>query len=96
MYARLFQFNLGPGSWDESAKLADQFAPIFSTLEGLKSVTFFGDADSGEYGTFSLWETEEAAEASRQALGEVFQEAVGNKLKGPPTVKTMEVYEPRT
>jgi hypothetical protein len=36
------------------------------------------------------------AHCTRQALGEVFQEAVGNKLKGPPTVKTMEVYEPRT
>ncbi len=96
MYTRLMLFTLGPGQREFAEGLADKFAPDFATLKGFQSITFMGDFDTGEVGTLSVWETKEDAEAAGEALMPKLQEAVGDRLKGPPSVKVLEVYEPKT
>ena len=96
MYARLFQFTLGPGQREFAEGRADIFAPIIAALKGHKSTTFMADFDAGEFNTLSIWETKEDAEAAGEELAPWVKEAVGDKLKGPPSVKILEVYEPKT
>ena len=95
MYARLTLFTLGPGQREFAEGLADKLAPLFVTLKGFKSTTFMSDFDAGEYGALSVWETKEDADAAGEVLAPRLKEAVGDRLKGPPTIKVMEVYEPK-
>ncbi len=96
MYARLVQITLGPGHREFAEERADVFAPVIAALKGHKSTTFLADFDSGEFSTISVWETKEDAEAAGEELATWLLEAVGDKLKGPPSVKILEVYEPKT
>ncbi len=96
MYARLVQFTLGPGQREFAEGRADIFAPFVAALNGHKSTTFLADFDAGEFSTISVWETKEDAEAAGEELATWLKEAFGDKLKGPPSVKILEVYEPKT
>jgi heme-degrading monooxygenase HmoA len=99
MYIRLNMFSVGSGKRSEVEKLADRFTPIFKAQRGFKSVTFFeADAAAGEYGSFSLWETREDAEAADAALLPQLQQAVGGaglQMRGTPIRRIGEVYEPK-
>ena len=95
MYASLFSLNLGPGMRSAGERLADQSNPTLKTRKGFKGVTFFADVESGEYMSLSLWETKEDAEAAAAISGPKLKEAAGNILKGPPTRRFFEVYEPK-
>ena len=99
MYVRLNMFSVGSGQRAEFERLADQFAPIFRAQKGFKSVTFFeADAAAGEYGSFSLWDTREDAEAADAALMPQLQQAVsglGVQMRGTPIRRIGEVYEPK-
>jgi len=76
-------------------KLADQFAPVIEAQKGFKKITWFGDEAEGDYGTFSLWESREDAEAEAEAVRPQFEQAVSGIAKGPPTRRFFEVYEPK-
>ncbi len=95
MYARLIIMNVGPGQREFSEGLADKIAPAMRSLNGFKSATFMGDFETGEIGGMSVWETKEDAEAAGEAMGAMLREIVGDKLKGPPDAKVLEVYEPK-
>jgi len=81
------------------SRLADQFAPIFKAQKGFQSVTFFeADAAAGEYGSFSLWDTREDAEAADAALMPQLRQAVselGVQMQGTPTRRIGEAYAPK-
>jgi heme-degrading monooxygenase HmoA len=94
MHAILTLFTLGPGTREIADKTGEQFGPVLADLKGFKSVTMFGDYDTGEYGGLSVWETKEDAEAAMAAVGPNMQEALGDMLKGPPTMQVFEVFEP--
>ena len=96
MYARFVQITLGPGHREFAEGRADVFAPIVAALKEHKSTTFLADFDAGEFSTISVWETKEDAEAANEELTPWLLEAVGDKLKGSPSVKILEVYEPKT
>ncbi len=96
MYARLNLMNVGPGQREFSEGLADKVDPVMRSLKGFKSSTFMGDFETGEIGGVSIWETKEDADAAGEAMGAFLREAVGDKLKGPPDIKVLEVYEPKT
>ncbi len=96
MYARLLLFKLGPGNRSTAEKLAAQFAPAIRSRKGFKSVMFFGDDTTGEYGSFVLWESKEDAEAAREAIFPVFEKAMSGMLKGPPTHPLYEVIKVKT
>ena len=95
MYAQLVIITLGPGTRSAAEKLADQFAPALRTLKGFKGVTFLGDETVGEYGSLSLWESKEDAEAAGAVIGPQLEQAVSGIAKAPPTRRFFEVYEPK-
>ncbi len=93
MYASLVVVKLGPGMRSAAEKMADQFAPALRTLKGFKGVTFFADETTGEYGSLTLWETKEDAEAAAAVTGPKLEQAVSGIVKAPPTRRFFEVYE---
>ncbi len=95
MYASLSVLTLGPGMRSTGEKLADQFAHALKTFKGFKRVTFFGDETVGEYASLSVWESKEDAEAAAAVIGPQLEQAVRGIVKGPPTRRFFEVYEPK-
>lgn len=92
MYSRLILANIGPGN--AGKWLADTFAPIYKTMKGFKGATFFHDSETGECGSLTLWESKEDAEAATASLRPKLQEVTHGILKGTPTVRVFELYEP--
>jgi heme-degrading monooxygenase HmoA len=92
MYARFSVISVGSRMRARMEDLADRLAPRFRTQRGFKSVTFLMDEASGEYGSFSLWETKEDAEAASAAISP----HVADIFKGMLTPWVLEVYEPKT
>ena len=95
MYAQLVILHLGQGMRSTAEKLADQFAPVLKAQKGFKKITFFGDEAEGDYGSFSLWESKEDAEAEAEAIRPQLERAVSGIAKEPPTRRLFEVYEPK-
>jgi heme-degrading monooxygenase HmoA len=95
MYARLVTLKLKPGSMSTAEKLADQAVSIIRGLKGFKDVTFFGNNDTGEYGSLSLWKTEEDAKAVSKATQLQIRDVVGDLLMERPMVRICEVYGPK-
>lgn len=95
MHARLVTLKLKPGSMSTAVKLADHAASEIRGLKGFKNVTFFGNSETGEYGSLSLWETEEDAEAVSKATGLQIRDVVGDLLTERPMVRICEVYGPK-
>ncbi len=96
MYARLNMMNVGPGQREFGEGVADKIAPAMRALKGFRSVTFIADFETGDIGGLSVWETKQDAESAGEAMASMLQESVGDKLKGPPDIKVLEVYEPKT
>jgi len=95
MIVRLIMMNFGPGMQPEGEKVADKFAPIYKTFKGFKNATFFFDYETGTAGSLTLWESKEDADAASAALKPQLQQVAGGILKGPPTVQTFNLYEPK-
>ena len=93
MYAQLVMLTLGPGARSTAEKMADQFGPALRVMQGFKTVTFFGDETTGEYGSLTLWETKEDAEAAAAVMRPKLEQAVSGIAKAPPTRRFFEVYE---
>ncbi len=95
MYAQLVILHLGPGMRTTAEKLADQFVPAIKAQKGFQKITFFGDEVEGDYGSFSLWESKEDAEAQAEAVRPQIEQALSGIAKVPPTRRFFEVYEPK-
>jgi len=93
MYAQLVMLTLGPGTRSTAEKIADQFAPALRAMQGFKTITFFGDETTGDYGSLTLWETKEDAEAAAAVMRPKLEQAVSGIAKAPPTRRFFEVYE---
>ncbi len=94
MYARLVLVTLGRDARPKAEDLADRFAMRLAELKGFKAVTFFADDTAGEYGSLSLWESKEDAEAVTTLAGPQIRQDLRDIAKGPPRVRLFEVYEP--
>ena len=95
MYVTLLTLTLGPGMRSAGEKLADQFAPALRAMKGFKTVTYFGDDTTGEYGSFTLWETKEDAEAAAAVMRPKLEQALSGIAKATQTRRFFEVYEPK-
>ena len=94
MYARLVRFTFGPGKHPQAEELAHALVPEIRTQPGCNTVTFFGDATSGEYGLFVLWESKEDAEAATAVIGPRLQQGLAGNVQGPPDIRLYEVIGP--
>ncbi len=95
MYTTLTMFTTKPGMREIVEKLADGMFSTVSGMKGFKSVTFFADPETDEYGGFSLWESKEDADAAFTVTGPKLEEALNDIGTGPPTRRVFEVYEPK-
>ena len=95
MHARLVTLKLKPGSMSTAKQLADQAVSVIRGLKGFKNVTFFGNDETGEYGSLSLWETEQDAEAVSKATELQIRDVIGDLLTERPMVRICEVYGPK-
>jgi heme-degrading monooxygenase HmoA len=98
MVARFSLIQLGPGTRAQAEKLAGRHASIYRRQRGFRSVVFLGDVDRGEYGSMTVWDTREDAEAAAEAIHQVLQKdlsELGLHMQGPPSPRLFEVYEPK-
>jgi hypothetical protein len=80
------------GTFDGGPKVGSRYRG----LQGFKGVTFFIDEQEGAYGSLTLWELSEDADAAGTVAGPALQEGlVGVGLQGQPQIRTVEIYEPR-
>ena len=91
MYARFSVISTSPGMRPKMEKLADRLAADLKTLKGFRGVTFVMDERSGDYGSFSLWDSKEDAEAASAAISP----RVAKIFQGMLTPWIFEVYEPK-
>jgi len=95
MYAQLFTFNLGPGMRSKAEEIADKSLPMYKGMKGFKSITFIGDEEVGEYSALSIWDSIEDMKAAGETMGPATEKALRGIVKGAPTRRVFEVYEPK-
>ena len=95
MIVRIASFTLGPDTRKVAEELADEVNGILRSCRGLRSATFFGDFEKGEYGSCTVWDTIEDAEDAGKKIMPISQQRVGSMLKAPPNVRTLEHYSPK-
>ena len=91
-YARLVMLNLGSGMRTNALKILSEMEPLTEAKQGFEKIYAFGNDDTGEYGAFILWDTKEAAEATKDALLPVLKSKTSGIAKSPPDEKLFEVY----
>jgi hypothetical protein len=104
MFGRLYLFPFGVESRAKLEAAVDQIAPRYSGLRGLQELSFFMDEDNGVCGTFTRWESREAAEAATHELAGELTElvervATDDELQqrqlALPARLTFEMYQPK-
>jgi hypothetical protein len=96
MYARLVIFKVGLSMRTTIEQVVDQFDPLYRAQAGFKNLFFIGDDSTGEYGSFSVWESPDAADAANAIIAPQLQQALTGKLQGAPSRWFFEVLEPKT
>ena len=95
-YVRLVQFSLGTGKRPAAEAVADKVIPIIRKQPGCERAEFFMDDEAGDYGFVVLWASKQAADDSYQIVYPIFSAAVAvAAVKGAPSIRTLEVYEPK-
>lgn len=90
MHARLTRYEGGAtDSVDENLKTKKQVLPTeFGQTEDMKGVVFLADRESGAIVVISLWDDEDAMNASEDEASRVREEAMG-----PGETASVERYE---
>ncbi|MFC2083135.1 hypothetical protein ACFLSG_03755 [Candidatus Bipolaricaulota bacterium] len=96
MYAHLVLFTIGPGKRHIAEGIADKFAPVYASVPDCKGVTFLGNDEIGEYGSLSLWESEEGLAVYQEKAHPMLDGALQGLVTSEPTVRKFEVYEPKS
>ena len=96
MYARLVIFKVGPGNRSTIEKLVEEFDPLYQAQKGFRHVFIIGDDATGEYGSFSVWESEEDAEAANAVTAPRLQQALAVLRQGPQNRWLFEVLKPKS
>ncbi len=96
MYARHLSFHSTPENRPEIEALADRAFSLMKSLDGFVTAHFLISDDETTYGSFSLWETKEDADAAASQLREATMPVVEKLATGAPTAAHYEVYKPRS
>jgi heme-degrading monooxygenase HmoA len=94
MHARLVIFKLGPGQRSTIQALARQFDPLYRAQPGFKELYVIADDVSGQYGSYSVWESQADADAANAVIAPRLQRALAGHLQDPPNRWLFEVLEP--
>ena len=95
MYARYLKFSADPGKRSEVEALADRAFTIAKQQQGFISIHFLISPDESEYGSFSLWESENDAEAGGTAIRSGTATILEELASTHPTIDVYEVYKPK-
>ena len=96
MVIRIFSVQVGPGRQAVLEPIEDRTYSHYMAAKGCRSVTFYMDADKGEYGTVSVWDSE--ADILRFVESGVLTPLIAQVkplLKAPPAERIYAVYEPK-
>ena len=95
MYGRLTLIPASPAERAAMEALADKAVGQYRQMKGFKQVTFFTDEQEGLYGSLTLWESREDAEAAgAAAASDLLEELARMTLRGQPQIHTVAIYEP--
>lgn len=84
MYIRLVAFVLQAGKESVATDLARDLVPAIRQQPGCEAVTFFGDADSGQYYLYVLWGSEDEANAAARVIAPRLERHLADNTVGPP------------
>jgi len=91
MYARVTTIQGAPGKMDDATgHIQEQTLPQLQKMEGFKGFVALGDRQSGKMLGVSFWESEEALQATEQAVSDVRSGAAG---AADGIVASVEEYE---
>jgi len=94
MYARFLKFNADPSKRSEIEALADSAFAIAKKQQGFISIHFVISSDESEFGSFSLWESENDAEVGGSAIRSGTATTLQGLASTPPMIDIYEVYKP--
>ena len=95
MYARMLVMTLGTGMREKAERIADEFNASYKAMKGFVSGTFLGEPKTGEYASLIIWKSLEDLKAAAKIGRPKFELATGGILKGPPSIRIYEVYQPK-
>ena len=96
MYARHLSFKSTPEKRAEVEALADRAYELMKSMSGFVTAHFLISDDETTYGSFSLWESKDDADAASSQFREKTMPVVEKLATGAPTVSTYEVYKLKT
>lgn len=96
MSARHFTFKARAEEYGTIEELADQIYTYTRSLKGFVSATCTVSEDDTEYGSFTVWQTREDAEAAGASIREKVMPKLEAILTAPPKISMMAVYEPKS
>ena len=80
MYLRVTRSRFDLAKYDETVRLGEEFAATLRRLPGFQNHHSGMDRDTGTSIGVSLWETEEQARFSRDALGDIIPRMLAQGL----------------
>lgn len=83
MYVRLVRFALSPGKESVATDLAHDLVPQIRKQPGCQAVTCFGDAESGEYNLYVLWNSQEEANAASRIMAPKLEQHLNGNTARP-------------
>src|SRR5688572_19051206 len=86
MRARLVIFTLRPGQRTAIQALAREFDPLYRAQQGFNELYVIADDLSGQYGSFSVWQSQADADAANAVIAPRLQRALAGRLEDPPIV----------
>ena len=93
MYVRLVRFALPAGKESVAADLARDLVPEISRQPGCRTVTCFGDGESGQYGLYVLWNSHEDADAAARVIRPKLDHHLSGHTLTPPDTRLFPVIE---
>jgi heme-degrading monooxygenase HmoA len=91
MYARLSTYPLRPGTRAAVEEGLEHWIRLLAAQPGHRRTTFYFTAAEDRFGSVSLWDSREQAEAVTGALGAATMQSMGAVMTGPPTTEIVEV-----
>jgi heme-degrading monooxygenase HmoA len=91
MHAQLTTFIVGAESRQHAEQAAGDARSAAAGQAGFVDISFFYDDRTNELGSYSRWESKEAADAAGKVLTKAVEESLGAALKDQVLNRTVEL-----